>query len=90
MRTLTGPLGGAGPIWVRCTLVAGHEPIHVNMAFAASFIARNGGSRIWMAEERRAIDVIESPSEIVEAMTRALAPRGPIGPHPFAFPIARH
>ena len=90
MKPLTGPAGVAGPIWIRCTLVEGHELIHVNMAYAATFVARNGGSRIWIAEERRAIDVIETPAEIVQAMTQAAPQRGTSEPHPFAYPLARH
>jgi hypothetical protein len=84
--------GGRAPLWIRCTAVVDTTPIHMNMAFAATIVARGSGARIFISEKKRAIDVIETPAEIAAAMKVAEgkpAPREAIEPGAFVFPIAR-
>ena len=92
MRDFRETTGVSAPVWIRCTDAENRTPIHVNMAFAATIVAHGTGSRIWIADEKRAVEVAETPAEIVEAMKaeeRRPAPREPAGSRPFAFPLAR-
>jgi hypothetical protein len=60
------------------------------MVFAAAIVAR-GGARIFIADENRAVDVVETPAEIMAAMKaaeRGAPPRDAIEPRFFAFPTA--
>ncbi len=92
MKDFQETTGVSAPVWIRCTDAENMTPIHVNMAFAATVVAHGSGSRIWITDEKRAVEVAETPSEIIEAMKaeeRRPAPREPTGPRPFAFPLAR-
>jgi hypothetical protein len=92
MKDFRETMGVSAPVWIRCTDAENRTPIHVNMAFAATIVAHGNGSRIWIADEKRSVEVAETPTEIVEAMKveeRRRAPSEPIGPRPFAFPLVR-
>ena len=92
MRDLQETTGAGAPVWIRCTDAENRTPIYVNMAFAATVVAYGSGSRIWIADEKRAVEVAETPAEIADAMKaeeRRSAPRELAGPRPFAFPLAR-
>lgn len=92
MKDFQETTGVSVPVWIRCTDAENRTPIYVNMAFAATVVAHGSGSRIWIADEKRAVEVAETPTEIVEAMKaeeRRPAPRESASPRPFAFPLAR-